>query len=135
MKTSATRLRDSFRRRTHPRLIVIGFVIVAIVIAGTITYLLIPPLTITVSGFVSIQSAYQVNFDSLSQFPYSVKVDNAGRYSISLPNKQSYSVFLNTEASPGYGVATSLRCGNLDLYETTQLGSSYTYNIVAGKCS
>ena len=53
--------------------------VVLIVIAGAITYLLIPPLTIDVSGVVSIQSAYQVNFDSLSQFPYSVRIDAAGR--------------------------------------------------------
>lgn len=135
VKISATRFGDSFRRRTRTRLIVIGFVIVAIVIAGAVTYLLIPPLTITVSGFVSIQSAYQVTFDSLLQFPYSVKVDSAGRYSISLQNQQSYDVLLYTGASSGSGVAALLRCGTLDLYQTTQLGSSYNYNIAAGQCS
>jgi hypothetical protein len=135
VKISATRLRDSVRRSTHRRLIVVGLVIVAIVIAGGITYLLIPPLTITVLGVVGIQSAYQVSFDSLSQFPYSVRVDSAGRYSVDLPNQQSYQVFLNVESSSGYGIAALLRCGTLDLYQTTKLGSTYSYNIAIGQCS
>ncbi len=135
VKISATRFRDSFRRTTHPRLIFIGLATLAVVVAGAITYLLIPPVTINVSGSVSVQSAYQVNFDSLSQFPYSVKVDSAGRYSVSLPNQQSYSVLLYTQASSGSFVAALLKCGTLDLYQTTQLGSSYSYNIAAGQCS
>jgi len=109
--------------------------VVLIVIAGAITYLLIPPLTIDVSGVVSIQSAYQVNFGSLSQFPYSVRIDAAGRYSISIPNQQSDEVFLYLERSSGNGLAALLRCGTIDLYQTTRLGSAYNYNIVAGQCS
>ena len=78
---SPTRLRVSVRKRTNVRLRVVGLAVVVIVMAGALTYLLIPPLTIDVSGVVSIQSAYQVNFGSLSQFPYSVRIDAAGRYS------------------------------------------------------
>jgi len=109
--------------------------VLAIVLAGAITYLLIPPLTISVSGVVSLQSAYQVSFDALSQFPYTVRVDNVGRYSISLPNQQSYEVFLYVERGSGYGLAGLLRCGTIDLYQTTKLGSTYNYNIIAGQCS
>ena len=132
---SATRLRASARKRTNVRLRVIGLAVVVIVIAGAITYLLIPPVTIDVSGVVSIQSAYQVNFDSLSQFPYSVRIDAAGRYSISIPNQQSYEVFLYLESSSGNSLAALLRCGTIDLYQTTKLGSAYNYNIVPGQCS
>ncbi len=131
----ATRFRPSFKRRTNKRLIVIGLSVMTVIIAGAVAYLLIPPLTINVSGFVSVQSAYQVNFDTLSQFPYSVRVDSAGRYSISLPNQQSYEVFLYSEGGSGPGIVALLRCGTLDLYQSTKLGSSYNYNIVAGQCS
>ena len=135
VKISATRIRDFFTRTTHRRLIFIGFVILAIVIAGAITYLLIPPLNVTVSGSVSVQSAYQVSFESLSQFPYSANVDSGGRYSISLPNQQSYQVLLYSTAGSRPGAVALLSCGTLDLYQTTQLGSSYSYNIGAGQCS
>src|SRR2546425_5223742 len=132
---SATRVQVSVRKRTNARLRVIGFTVVAIVIAGAVTYLLIPPLTINVSGIVSIQSAYQVSFGSLWQFPYSARVDTAGRYSIILSNQQSYEVFLNLESSSGNGIAALLRCGTVDLYQTTKLGSTYTYDIGPGQCS
>ena len=135
MIKSATRLRVSVRKRTNVRLRVVGLAVVVIVMAGALMYLLIPPLTIDVSGVVSIQSAYQVNFDSLSQFPYSVRIDAAGRYSISIPNQQSYVVFLYLDSSSGNGLAALLRCGTIDLYQTTKLGSAYNYDIVPGQCS
>jgi len=36
------------------------------------------------------------------------------------------------ESSSGNGLAALLRCGTIDLYQTTKLGSVYNYNIVPG---
>jgi hypothetical protein len=108
------------RKRT-----LLAIVIVVVVLAAVAAYVLTPPLTVTVSGSVSVKSAYQVMFETSNSFQISAAVNNVGSYSITLPNQHSYDVFVSY-TSPGGGPGlvdhVTTPCGTLLLYQSTKLG-------------
>ncbi len=128
------RARRTLRNRPLTILIIVVIIVaVALSLVAYVSYVYTPPLMATVSGFVNIQGAHQVNFISRSSFlTYSAFIGSDGRYSITLPNQRDYSVYVRWTDSSGRDWSSS--CGTLSLYQTTKLGS-YDYGIDARQCS
>jgi hypothetical protein len=132
--SSTTALTRSVKPKTIK--LIIAVTIVVIILASVGAYVLTPPLTVSVTGFVRVAGAYEIIFGTGSSF-YSVAVDSVGSYSISLPNQHAYDVSVHwifrytPTSSP---IPQAYYCGTLSLYQSTKLGS-WEYNILDTRCT